>query len=134
MRQPIYGKSIHAHSVCSVLTIQKFHQSGNGTTSVADAILVLRGHLGKSAAVPFHGLEDAVITETSRAVALGEDNTLDLALEHVHLIALQQSNGGAETCRALGHSLQLVEHLVDVGLAVVTRPGITRRVHARFAT
>ena len=65
-------------------------------------------------------------------MTLGKDNTLDLTLKHVHLITLQQGDGGAETGRAFGHAGKFPEHLVDVGLTVVTWAGISCRVNARF--
>ena len=117
-----------------LLGVEVGDQAGDGAATVADAVLVLGRHLGESAAITLDGLEYAVVAEATSAVALGEDDALDLSLEQVHLIALQQDDGGVETGGAIVDSIEFFQHLVDVGLAVVTRPGIACRVHPRLAT
>ena len=66
-------------------------------------------------------------------MALGENNALDLTLKHVHLVALQQSNGGAETGGAVVDSIEFFQHFINVGLAIMARTGIACRVHTGFA-
>ena len=110
-----------------LLTVEKFHQAGDSTATVADAVLFLRRHLGKSAAVTLERLENAIVAKTTLSTALGKNHTLDLAFEHVHFIALQQSNGGAETGSPLGNAQHPEKHLIDIGLAVMARACKARR-------
>ena len=71
-----------------LVAVQVLHQASHRAATVTDAVLVLWRHLGKGAAISLDGLENAVVAKAARAMALGEDHTLDLALKHVHLIAL----------------------------------------------
>ena len=111
---------------------QVFHEAGDSAAAVADAVLVLGRHLGKGTAVTLDGLENAVVAEATRAVALGKDNALDLSLEQVHLVTLQQGYSGAETSRAIADSIEFFQHFVNIGLAVMTWSGITCRVNSRL--
>ena len=110
--------------VTSLMAIEKGNQAGHGTATVADAVLVLRQHLCKGAAVTLNRLENAVVAEASSAVTLGENDALDLAFKQMHFIALQQDYSSAKTSGALAHTLQLGQHFVDVGLAVMSRTSI----------
>ena len=51
----------------------------------------------------------------------------------MHLVALQQDDGGAEAGSAFGNPFELAEHLVDVGFAVMARTGIACRMYTRLA-
>lgn len=90
VRQAVYGKRIHNQqfSIAKPLSTQrskkltkKLHQAGDSTATVTDAVLILGRHLGEGTTVTLNRLEDAVIAKASSAVALGENNTLDLTLE-----------------------------------------------------
>ena len=79
---------------------------------MADAVLLLRWDLGQGPPVD---LEDGVVSEAALASRLGDDAPLQHSPGRFHFpLRRDEGDDGSKASRAIGHSLQLRQHLGDV--------------------
>ena len=89
-----------------------------GTATVADAVLLLRPHLGEAHA-GFRGGKDGVVAKAIVAHLLLEDASLNGAFKQMFLALANQGDDRAETGGAVGCVAQFVEQTADVAFGVV---------------
>lgn len=112
--------------------LQELCELAYGPPAVRYGVLLVGRHLGERAVEPV-GYEEGVVTEALATRFVVGDMPLDNPFEQILAAFEQQRDNGAETCAAVGRTLQVFQQQAVVGCKIVAVGGIAGRVYARGA-